>query len=65
MAPWHPVPEGYGAPCDEGEFVSQGTGSGPVIYKYQNTDDLFEDNDDAGNYNRHARDLSTGHLYDC
>jgi hypothetical protein len=39
MPPVHPVPSGYGAPCEEGEIVTQGTGSGPVWFQYDQIDD--------------------------
>jgi hypothetical protein len=43
MAPKHPVPDGYGSPCEEGEFIPQGTSSGPVMYKYEKQGDFDQD----------------------
>ena len=63
MAPKHPVPQGYGSPCDEGTIVTQGTGSGPVHFAYEEVDEL------TGKYNRHARgfehlDSTTSNIFD-
>jgi hypothetical protein len=40
MAPRHPVPEGYGSPCEEGEWISQGTGSRRGINPFQDEGEL-------------------------
>jgi len=55
MAPNHPVPDGYGSPCEEGEIVTQGTGSGPVFYKYDYIDDPH---DCYGDILRKGREIS-------
>lgn len=61
MAPWHPVPTGYGSSCDEGEIVTQGTGSRMAI-NLEVDDGEFEP---EVNNRRCPRDLSSGHLFDC
>jgi hypothetical protein len=56
--PRHPVPEGYGSPCNEGEFVPQGTSSGPVPFKYERMEPDVEDY-------RGARQVDNDDMFDC
>ena len=60
MAPQHPVPDGYGSPCEEGKIVTQGTGSGSPIYKYE----AVEDPEELEHPHRHARSLDGGGLFE-
>jgi len=60
--PKHPVPKGYGSPCNEGEIVTQGTGSGPVYPKYPGSGGVDELDQDSL---RNGFTIDNDNLFDC
>jgi len=66
MAPRHPVPDGYGSPCEEGRIVTSGTGGRRAIDRYGEIDDI----NDLEKCRRNARgfedmDPDTSNIFDC
>ena len=62
MAP-HPVPEGYGSACNEGEIITQGTGGRcpPPRYEIIMQDEYLDQD-----YQRNGRDFSiSDNIFDC